>query len=115
LPRLGDPADERRLFPTWNGTKNYGKAIKRACERAGVKWTANQLRKRRATKAFEQAGEETAGQVLGHAPGSAVTRKHYIDPSNDQARGFAREDGFAHPAPSPGELQMLSQREAGEQ
>lgn len=59
------------------GTDALDKAIQRACRHAGVDpWTPYQLRHGRAAAVADMHGEELAGDVLGHAEGSSVTRTY---------------------------------------
>lgn len=57
------PARARSAY----GPVTYARAIRRACERAGVDhWTPNRLRHARATELRAAFGLDTAGAVLGH-------------------------------------------------
>lgn len=61
-------------------TQSYGRAVVKACARAGVpKWLPNQLRHLLATEVYDLLGMEQAQSILGHAPGSQITKRHYID------------------------------------
>lgn len=60
------------LFLTTHGTvystQSYGQAVRRACDRAGVKrWSPNMLRHTAASRIRDQLGIEVAQAVLGHA------------------------------------------------
>jgi integrase len=67
------PGSNRKAKPSRKPGNAYGKdayarAIRRACERAGVKpWSPNRLRHTAATEIRKLAGLEAAGAVLGHS------------------------------------------------
>lgn len=92
LPRLGDTADERRIWP-WGTTQAYGQAVARARRAAGVqRWTPKQLRNKRTTFIAQEADVTTAAQAAGHGD-ERTTTKHYIDPSTEKAKQFAIDFG----------------------
>lgn len=57
-------------------TGSYGRAIRRACDKAGVKFTANQLRHLRLTEAASKHGGRLAQLLAGHA--SLTTTSRYL-------------------------------------
>lgn len=70
----------------------YGRAIKRAAEKAGVPhWSPNQLRHTRGTEVRKQFGLEAAQVVLGHA-GANVTQV-YAERDSDKAKDVALRIG----------------------
>jgi integrase len=78
------------------GTKytkdSYNRAIRRACEKAGVKvWSANQLRHSAGTEVRNKYGLEHAQRVLGHA--NAKTTEIYAELDFEKAAQVAREIG----------------------
>lgn len=89
VPKLGDESDTRRIWwraeggPTgrcegWSNAQSYAKAIGRATKRAGVKMTANQIRKKAITEAYVRTDDVTAASLAGHDT-PKTTRKVYID------------------------------------
>ncbi len=92
MPRLGDTADDRRIWP-WKSTQTYGAAVRKARKAASVaRWTPNQLRKKRTTYTAAKADVETAAQSAGHAD-DRTTKKAYIDPSTEKAKQFQLDFG----------------------
>jgi integrase len=66
-------AKERRPLGDRYTTASYGRAIDRACEKAGVPaWAPNRLRHSHATEIRRRFGLEAAGAALGHAKMSAT-------------------------------------------
>jgi integrase len=58
---------------------SYGRAIAKACKKAGVKtWSPNQLRKLAANEVSRLGGEDLARAFLGH-PDAATTRRFYLE------------------------------------
>lgn len=105
VPKFGDVGDERFLWagrdgngraadgPRFKRVQYYGKAIARACARAGVPcWTPNQLRKRALTDAARRRGIELAAAVGGHSD-SRTTIKHYLDPDDGPVRSYVQDHG----------------------
>ncbi len=103
VPKIGNPTDTRQVFwrpdpgPTgraegWHNARSYGKAVERACRRAGVKLKPNQLRKLGLTVAAKRTDEETARQIASHT-NVKMTRDNYIDPKvvEDHALAKARQ------------------------
>ena len=84
----------------WDFRKSLTTAIKRAgVNRNGVPLhlTAKSFRKAHATWLAETGiGEAIIQSRLGHAPGSSVTRKHYIEVQNKKARSAAVIDLAQH-------------------
>jgi integrase len=91
-PRLGDRADERRVFP-WARESSYYQAVQRAAERAGVpSWSPNQLRHRVGTHAVHERGEDVGAEILGHTD-PRTTRRNYVDPHHRGADQYALDFG----------------------
>ena len=82
--RARKPKDGRKLAPREHyDTGTYGRAIRRACERAGVpRWHPHQLRHNAATNIRREFGIEAARVVLGHR--SALITEIYAE--IDQAK-----------------------------
>ncbi len=71
---------------------SYRRAIRRACERAGVEpWHPNQLRHNHATEVRGTYGLEAARDVLGHS--AASTTEIYAERSLERAKEVARRLG----------------------
>ena len=92
------PSQQRQAKPEGKkvGTKytkdSYNRAIKRACEKAGVKtWTANQLRHSSGTEVRKKYGLDSAQAYLGHA--NASTTEIYAELDFEKAAQVAREIG----------------------
>lgn len=66
--------------------QSYGRAIERACERAGIEpaWSPNQLRHAALTELREKFGRDVAQAVAGHR--NASTTERYASPSAEAAR-----------------------------
>jgi integrase len=79
--------------PKENYTKDgYGRAVRRACVKAGVEiWSPNRLRHSAGSKVREKYGLEYAQAVLGHA--NAKTTEIYAEVSFGKAAKVAREMG----------------------
>lgn len=58
-------------------TNAYAQAIRRACSKAGTKWTSHQLRHAAATDAAYLLGLDAARQLMGHA--AVAMTERYID------------------------------------
>jgi len=70
----------------------YGRAIERACERAGVPpWSPNQLRHLAATNITREFGIDVARSVLGH--GSISTTEIYAEMDATKARDAMAKSG----------------------
>lgn len=70
----------------------YGKAIARACRKAGIApWAPNRLRHAAATRIRAAGGIEAARVILGHA--SAVTSEVYAEADETRAESIIREVG----------------------
>jgi integrase len=70
----------------------YGRAIRRACEKAGIEaWSPNQLRHSLATRVRKRYGLEAVQVMLGHA--KADVSQVYAERDNELARRIAREIG----------------------
>lgn len=73
-------------------TDAYGKAVKKACRRAGQPdWSPNQLRKLKATEIAHRYGKEVAQAILGHA--SIKTTEIYALPNHAAAEKLMAEIG----------------------
>lgn len=79
------------VFPTSDGGPISGSAVThrfyRLCDKAGLdRRPFRILRSTYSSRLFE-AGvpEATIGRLMGHAPGSRITRRHYISTTGDQA------------------------------
>lgn len=70
---------------------SYGRAVRRACKRAGVMWSPNQLRHAVGTNVREQFGLEAAQVVLGHS--SADITQVYAERNAKLAREVAAKIG----------------------
>ncbi len=71
---------------------SYGRAIQRACERAGVPvWSPNQLRHSAATRIRAAYGIEAARIILGHS--SAVTSEIYAEIDREKAKEIMQSIG----------------------
>jgi integrase len=76
--------DARRKPKDVYDTQSYGRAIRRACEQAGVPvWAPNRLRHSAATRLRKEFGLDTARAVLGHA--SPVVTEIYAELDGRQA------------------------------
>lgn len=72
--------------------ESYCRAIKKACQRAGVpNWTPNQLRHTAATYIRETYGLEAAKIILGHQ--SAVTTEIYAEKDAKIAKNIMKKIG----------------------
>jgi integrase len=77
-----------RRFNPYYGTRSYGSAIGRACDRAGVeKWSPNRLRHSAATEIRKECGSlEDARVVLGHS--STSTSEIYAERDMEKAKAI---------------------------
>jgi len=76
--------DARRRPRERYDTASFNRAIRRACDRAGIPpWTPNQLRHTAATRIREQYGLEAAQVVLGHS--SADVTQIYAEVNRNRA------------------------------
>ena len=86
-------AERKRRYLCCYSIDAYNRAVRRACERAGVPvFTPYQVRKARATEIDRKLGAEAAAIQLGHKS-IKTTIDHYIDPRTEQARELARQIG----------------------
>jgi integrase len=87
------PKAHRGSPPKDHYTKDsYGRAIKRACKKAGVEsWSQNRLRHSRATIIRERYGIEAAQTVLGHS--DPKTTEIYAERDFEMAARIMREIG----------------------
>lgn len=84
-------APKRKYRPAYD-TTNYGQAIRRACEAAGIpRWAPNQIRHTRATELRREFGLDAAGAVLGHA--KLETTQIYAEKNQELARRIALATG----------------------
>lgn len=72
------------VFPSSRGTvmdpSNFRRSWRAATKEAKVEWaTPHVLRKTAATVLADALGDAVAADHLGHAPGSSVTSKHYLE------------------------------------
>lgn len=82
----------RRKLNAGYTTTNYGQAIRRACEAAGITaWSPNQLRHARATELRRMFGLDAAGAVLGHS--RLETTQVYAERSVELAISVAMKTG----------------------
>jgi integrase len=82
---------KRKYRPAYD-TTNYGQAIRRACDAAGIpRWAPNQIRHTRATELRREFGLDAAGAVLGHA--KLETTQIYAEKNQEQARRVALATG----------------------
>lgn len=87
------PPDRRTRSPGQRyTTASYGRAVRRACKRAGVpEWGVNQLRHLFATRADREAGLQTASAALGHS--STSTTAIYVESRLREAAQLAQRIG----------------------
>lgn len=84
-PSRSQTGRRKRVAGTRYHTTSYGRAISRACSKAGVdRWSPNQLRHAAATEVRRRFGLEAAQVILGHA-GADVTE---IYAARDIAKGI---------------------------
>ena len=90
--RRRDERTERRQYNPRYTVDSYGRAIKRACQQAGVQpWAPNQLRHLYATEVRAKYGLEAAQIMLGHA--NADVTQIYAERDRERARQIAKEIG----------------------
>jgi integrase len=88
----GKPKGNQRLPGKTYDVSAYGRAIKRAAKKAGVKhWSPNQLRHTRGTVVRSQFGLDAAAVILGHSE-VGVTQV-YAEQDRAQALEVARKIG----------------------
>ena len=79
------------MFPGYK-SDSYGRAIARACDRAGIaRWHPHQIRHAVATDVYDRFGPVAAQSLLDHK--SPVTTTIYAKVSKDQARKATDEMG----------------------
>lgn len=91
-PGTNRKAQPRRKPRESYTTQSYGRAIRRACEVAGVeKWAPNRLRHSAATEVRKRFGVEAAQVILGHA--KADVTQIYAERDLQKAADVMREVG----------------------
>jgi integrase len=92
LPGDSSRGRKPRQFSDHYDTEAYGKAIARACARAGVeRWAPNRLRHSAATAIRKQFGLDAAGATLGHA--KVDVTQVYAERAHELAFDVARQVG----------------------
>lgn len=94
-PRVAERERSRRPRPNAGAaytTHAYGNAIRRACERAGVRvWAPGVLRHLRASQVEERHGAEAVQAVLDHD--RLDTQRHYLNRRRQLAKEIAEAEG----------------------
>ena len=84
--------DGKRRPTSWYDKDSYNRALRRACEKAGVPcWSANRLRHLAATKIRREFGLEAAQVVLGHS--HANVTQVYAEVNQERAAEVLRRIG----------------------
>ena len=90
-PKADTPTPSHRVRDHYS-TDGYGRAIRRACQRAGVEpWGANRLRHNHATELRRRHEAEVVGLMLGHSGTNLVDV--YAEKNEAQALRIAPEVG----------------------
>ena len=85
------PKTDRRIRPHFD-TATYGRAIRRACEAAGIPpWSPNRLRHNCGQEAREKFGLDGAQVIMGHT--KADTSEIYASANRDRAAEIMRQIG----------------------
>lgn len=89
--RIEKADSKERIFPGYS-SQSYGRAVRRACESAGVPhWHPHQIRHSFATRVRESHGLDAAQTLLGHA--TARVTEIYAVRSTELARKVSQEVG----------------------
>ena len=90
-PQAGTPTPSHRVRDHYD-TQSYGRAIRRACEKAGVEpWGPNRLRHNHATELRRRYGAEVVGLMLGHSGTNLIDV--YAEKDSAKALKIASEVG----------------------
>lgn len=79
-------ADDREIFPTGAAMQKSVVRARRAIA-AGAEITPKMMRKWFASKVAGEQPEHVLQRLMGHAPGSPITRRHYVRSSDSQLAG----------------------------